>query len=47
MRILDLEQLIANPHFFIIAIPFVIVLIVAILDFVKDVKQFKTKSDRE
>jgi hypothetical protein len=43
MRILDLEQLLANPHFFIVAIPFMIVLIVAIVESVKEVKQFKNK----
>jgi hypothetical protein len=43
MRILDLDLLLANPHFFIIAIPFVIVLFVAIKDSIKDVKQLKNK----
>jgi hypothetical protein len=43
MRIFDLDLLIASPHFFLIAIPFVIVLIVAIKDSIKEVKQLKNK----
>jgi hypothetical protein len=43
MKIFDLDLLIANPHFFIIAIPFLIVLIIAVKDSIKDVKQFKNK----
>jgi hypothetical protein len=43
MKILDLDLLLANPHFFIIAIPFMVVLIIAVKDSIKEVKQFKNK----